>query len=74
MTELTTITGACLKCRHMTCKSDLLGAGAYCRKDYERPHIKDRAKYVGACDHLDYDDESVAKWDSRLAFCRAHAR
>ena len=74
MTKLIKITGGCLKCRFLKIVSSLLEREVYCQKDYEYPHIKDRSKYVGHCDHLDYDDKSCARWDKRLAFCRSHAR
>jgi len=71
---LSVITGACLKCKHLLCKSDLLGAEVLCRKGYSSPHIKDRSKWIGVCDYLDYDDASVADWNNRFGFCRVHAR
>ena len=74
MKRLITITGGCLKCRFLKIIESLIESEACCAKDYEYPHIKDRTKWVGHCDHLDYDEKSCAEWDKRLAFCRAHAR
>lgn len=74
MKRLVQITSGCLKCKFIALKLTLLESDAYCRKDYEYPHIKDRAKWVGHCDHLDYDEESCGKFNENLAFCRANAR
>lgn len=74
MKRLIQITSGCLKCKFIALKSTLLESDAYCRKDYEYPHIKDRSKWVGHCDHLDYDEESCSKFNYNLAFCRANAR
>ena len=74
MKRLIQITSGCLKCRFISLKATLLEVDVYCRKDYEYPHIKDRSKWVGHCDYLDYDDESCSKFNSNLAFCRANAR
>lgn len=70
MIKLTQITGGCLKCRYLRIKNNLFESDVYCKKGYEYPHIADRSKWVGHCDHLDYDDDSCAKWGDNLALCR----
>jgi hypothetical protein len=74
MIRLNTITGGCLKCKHLRCKANLLESDVYCAIDYEFPHIKEPKKWVGHCDYLDYDEKTCAAWHDRLQFCRQHAR
>ncbi len=74
MKRLETITSGCLKCKFIRCEKDLQGPEVYCKKNYSRPHIKEPDKYIGHCDHLDYDDASVAKHDENKRFCKENAR
>lgn len=74
MIRLTKITGGCLKCKFLRLIESLIEHEVYCAKNYEYPQIKDKTKWVGHCDYLDYDEISCAEWDKRLAFCRTHVR